>query len=152
MATTEQLSQTYRNDPQVPPFDESRPVFLFDGICVLCSTGVSFLMRRDRHGKVALASAQSALGRAIFGHYGIAIDTSYLLVADGRAYAKTDGFIRVAKELGGLWRATEIIRVIPRPIRDWFYDRLAANRYRLFGKSEYCQLLTPEQRARLIDR
>ena len=152
MATAEQLSQSYRGDPAIPPFDDTRPVFLFDGICVLCSTGVSFLMRHDRQGKIALASAQSTLGRAVYGHYGIAIDASYLLVADGRAYAKTDGFFRVAKELGGLWRAAEIARIIPRPIRDWLYDRLAANRYRLFGKSEYCALLTPEQQARLIDR
>jgi predicted DCC family thiol-disulfide oxidoreductase YuxK len=146
------LSQSYRGSPQIPPFDESRPLFLFDGICVLCSTGVSFLMRHDRRAKIALASAQSDLGRALYGHYGMAIDASYLLIADGRAYAKTNGFIRVARELGGLWRAAELLRIIPRPWRDWLYDKLATNRYRLFGKSEYCELLTPEQQSRLIDR
>ena len=152
MAGGERLSQAYRSNPEIPAFDESRPLFLFDGICVLCSTGVSFLMRHDRRARIALASAQSTLGRALYGHYGIAIDASYLLIADGHAYAKTDGFIRVAKELGGIWRVAELMRIIPKPIRDWLYDRLAANRYRLFGKSEYCELLTPEQRQRLIDR
>ena len=152
MPTDSRLGQGYRGDPAIPPFDEARPLFLFDGICVLCSTGVSFLMRHDRQAKIALASAQSSLGRALYAHYGLAIDASYLLIADGRAYAKTDGFIRVGKELGGVWRVAELLRLVPRPIRDWLYDKLAANRYRLFGKSQYCEILTPEQQARLIDR
>ena len=119
---------------------------------MLCSTGVSFVMRHDRRRKIALASAQSNLGRALYGHYRMQLDASYLLIADGRAYIKTAGFIRVARELGGLWRIAELLRIIPGPIRDWLYDKLAANRYRLFGKSEYCALLTAEQRERLMDR
>jgi predicted DCC family thiol-disulfide oxidoreductase YuxK len=42
-----------------------RPLFVFDGVCVLCSTGASFLMRHDREGRIQLASAQSELGSAI---------------------------------------------------------------------------------------
>jgi len=40
--------------------------------------------------------------------------------------------------------------VIPRPIRDRVYDWVATNRYKLFGKSEQCALLTADQRARLV--
>jgi predicted DCC family thiol-disulfide oxidoreductase YuxK len=43
-----------------------------------------------------------------------------------------------------------MFQVVPRPVRDWLYDRVAANRYRWFGKAEYCALLTDEQRARLV--
>jgi predicted DCC family thiol-disulfide oxidoreductase YuxK len=44
-----------------------------------------------------------------------------------------------------------VFRIIPRPLRDWVYDRIALNRYRWFGKTaEAYQLLTPEQRARLV--
>ena len=152
MADRDRLSQSYRGDREIPSFDESRPLFLFDGICVLCSTGVSFLMRHDRQAKIALASAQSPLGRALYAHYGLEIDSSYLLIADGRAYTKCDGFIRVGRQLGGVWRIAELLRLVPRPIRDWLYDRLAANRYRLFGTSGYCEILTPGQQQRLIDR
>jgi predicted DCC family thiol-disulfide oxidoreductase YuxK len=44
----------------------------------------------------------------------------------------------------------EVFRIIPRPIPDWLYDRVAANRYRWFGKADHCALLTDEQRNRLI--
>ncbi len=52
--------------------------------------------------------------------------------------------------LGGWWRLLRVIGVLPERVRDWAYDGLAANRYRWFGKADYCALLTPEQRARLI--
>jgi predicted DCC family thiol-disulfide oxidoreductase YuxK len=143
---------SYRDNPGIPPFDDSRPLFLFDGICVLCSTGVAYLMRHDKQGRIALASAQSKLGGALFGHYGMQIDDSYLLIADGRAYTKVDGWVRVAREMGGIWRIAELMLLVPRPIRDWLYDKLASNRYRLFGQTGYCELLTPEQRERMIDR
>jgi predicted DCC family thiol-disulfide oxidoreductase YuxK len=127
-------------------------LFLFDGVCVLCSTGVAFLMRHDKEGRVALASAQSGLGRTLYARHGMEIDDSYLLIADGRAWTKVDGWVRVAREMGGIWRIAEAMLLVPRPIRDWLYDKLAANRYRLFGKTGYCEILTPEQRTRLVDR
>ena len=128
MIAADKSPTSYRDNPEVPPFDESRPLFLFDGVCALCSTGVAFLMRHDRHERIALASAQSTLGRALYAHFGMQIDASYLLIADGGAYTKVDGFARVAKEMGGLWRVAELLRIIPRPLRDWLYDKVAANR------------------------
>ena len=127
-----------------------QPLFIFDGICVLCSTGASFLMRHDRRGRVEFASAQSPLGSAIFAKLGKPIDESYLLIDSDGWHAKSDGYFQLARILGGWWRLALVFQIIPRPIRDWIYDRVATNRYRWFGKSEYCALLTDEQRARLV--
>jgi predicted DCC family thiol-disulfide oxidoreductase YuxK len=44
-----------------------------------------------------------------------------------------------------------VFRIVPRPVRDWFYDRVAKNRYRRFGQAGYCELLQPDQRARLVE-
>jgi predicted DCC family thiol-disulfide oxidoreductase YuxK len=128
-----------------------RPLFVFDGVCVLCSTGASFLMRHDREGRVQLASAQSELGSAIYRKLGKSIDESYLLIDAEGWHAKSDGYFQLAKILDGWWRLALVFWIIPRVIRDWLYDRVAANRYRWFGKVDYCALLTEEQRARLIE-
>lgn len=128
----------------------SRPLFVFDGHCVLCSTGVRWLMRVDRAGKVQFLSAQSELGQAIYGHLGRPLDDSYLLIDSTGTHTKTDGYLRLASILGGAWRLTRVVRIIPRGLRDWFYDRIARNRYALFGTSEQCALLPPEQRALLV--
>jgi predicted DCC family thiol-disulfide oxidoreductase YuxK len=125
-------------------------LFLFDGVCVLCSTGVGWLMRIDRKSGIDFLSAQSELGQAIYHRLGMKLGDSYLLIDADGCHTKTDGFFRIADLLGGPWRFGKAFALIPRPVRDWFYDRLANNRYRLFGTSEHCALLTADQRARLV--
>ena len=151
MPQLRKAARSYREDANVRAFDDDRPLFLFDGICVLCSSGVGFLMRHDRLGRIRFASAQSKLGTALYAHYGMPIDESYLLIADGQGFTKSDGYFRLLKELGGAWPLLHVLRLIPRFLRDWIYDRVAANRYKWFGKTAYCTLLTPQQRTRLID-
>jgi predicted DCC family thiol-disulfide oxidoreductase YuxK len=42
--------------------------------------------------------------------------------------------------LAGLpgWSWSRIFLLLPRRVRDWAYDRIARNRYRLFGRNESC--------------
>ncbi|MGE0178286.1 MAG: thiol-disulfide oxidoreductase DCC family protein [Sphingomonas sp.] len=141
---------SYRDDPAVPAFEDA-PLFVFDGVCVLCSGSAGFIMRHDEEGKARMTSAQGALGEALYRHYGLALDDSYLFIREGRAFTKSAGYLELLAVLGGWWRLLRALGVLPERWRDWAYDRLAANRYRWFGKTEYCALLTPEQRSRLID-
>ena len=131
-------------------YPRDRPLFVFDGTCVLCSGGAAFVMRHDRAGRVNFASAQSELGRALYARFGLDMDDTYLLIDGDRAYTRSDGYLRLARILGGWWRLGLAVAVVPRPLRDWLYDRVADNRYRWFGRAEHCALLTKEQRARLI--
>ena len=70
------IPYSYRADPAVPAFDDSRPLYVFDGECVLCSRGAAWLMRHDPAGRVRFTSAQGALGRALYAHYGLPVDDS----------------------------------------------------------------------------
>ena len=127
-----------------------KPLFVFDGHCVLCSTGASFIMKHDRQARVQFASAQSELGSAVYRKLGMPIDESYLLIDSTGCHTKSDGYFRLARILGGWWRLALVGKLLPRPVRDWLYDRVALNRYRWFGQTEQCVLLTPEQRSRLV--
>jgi predicted DCC family thiol-disulfide oxidoreductase YuxK len=40
--------------------------------------------------------------------------------------------------------------VLPAPLLDFLYDRVAKNRYRVFGRSDACMLPPPEMRARFL--
>ncbi len=127
-----------------------RPLFVFDGHCVLCSSGAAFVMRHDLEGAVQFASAQSELGNALYRTLGMPIDDSYLLIDSDGCHTKSDGYFQLARILGGWWRLALVGKIIPRPIRDWLYDRVAEHRYRWFGKTQQCSLLTSEQRDRLV--
>jgi predicted DCC family thiol-disulfide oxidoreductase YuxK len=141
---------SYREDSTVPDFDDGRALFVFDGICVLCSGGASWIMRHDSRAFVIFTPAQEALGRALYAHYGIEMDETYLLIADGRAYTASRGYLELCRILGGWWYAFRISAVLPERLRDWLYALIARNRYRWFGKDDYCALLTKEQRERLL--
>ncbi len=153
---TQKSLQTYapysfRDDPAVPDFDDSRSLFVFDHHCVLCTGGVGFIMKYDKRRAIAFTSAQKGLGEALCRHYDIDWDESYLFIRNGRPYIKSAGYFQVARAMGGLWHIPTIFQIIPRPIRDWAYDLVARNRYNWFGKTEEaCAVLTEDQRARLI--
>jgi predicted DCC family thiol-disulfide oxidoreductase YuxK len=150
MTRHSQTPFSYRDDPAVPKFGDSRPLFVFDGHCGLCSGGVRWLMRVDREGKIAFTSAQGELGGALYRHYGVEIDTTYLLIDRGEAYGMSGGYFRLLPYLGGAWHLFRVFGVFPEPLRDWFYRLVARNRYRWFGRYEHCELLTPDQRTRIL--
>ena len=141
---------SYRGDPAVPGFDDGQALFVFDGDCVLCSGGAALLMRHDRGGLLRFTATASALGGALCRHYGIDPDETYLLVVDGRAYTASAGYLRLCGVLGGAWRLLRIGVLIPERWRDGIYALVARHRYRWFGKTATCALLTSEQRARLL--
>lgn len=141
---------SYRNDPAVPDFDDRKALFVFDGICVLCSSGASWIMRNDGRALVNFTPAQEALGQALYAHYGIGMDESYLLIADGSAYTASRGYLELCRILGRWWHALRMSAIIPERLRDWLYALVARNRYRWFGKADFCALLTKEQRERLL--
>src|ERR1700683_3837226 len=119
-------------------FDDNRALFVFDGVRVLCSSGVSWIMRHDTKTLINFTPARGALGRALYTHYGVEMDESYLLIADGRAYTASRAYIELCRILGGWWHILRVALVIPERFRDWFYVLIARNRYRWFGKTDYC--------------
>jgi predicted DCC family thiol-disulfide oxidoreductase YuxK len=132
---------SYRADPQVPGFNDSRPVIVFDGVCVLCHGFARFVARVDTAQRFRFTTAQSPLGRGLFHHYGLNptdFETN-LLIADGHAYGKIAAFSRIMRQLGLPWSALgHALRLIPAVIGDPAYDIVARNRYRLFGRHAVC--------------
>jgi predicted DCC family thiol-disulfide oxidoreductase YuxK len=150
MARHSSRPHSYREDPAVPGFDDTRPLFVFDGHCALCSTGVRWLMAADQVGRVRFTSGQGPLGSALYRHYGLELDTTFLLIDGGHCGGMSAGVLRLLPVIGGPWRLLEVMRILPEAWRDALYRVIARNRYRWFGRREHCVLLTAEQRERLI--
>lgn len=143
---------SYRNDPLVPKFDDGGPRTVMDAKCGLCAKGARWIARSDKHNEFKIIPLQSALGVALMQHYGLDPNdpVSWLFIEDGRAYSSLDAFIRVGKRLGGLSRALAILRIIPKPLQDVCYRFVARNRYRFFGRVDFCEMPDPDVRDRLI--
>ena len=71
-------------------------------------------------------------------------------IEHGAAYVRSEAVLRAAKHLGVPWRAAPFLRFVPRFLRDFVYDRVANNRYAIWGKYETCKLPSLEQAVRFL--
>ncbi len=144
---------SYRHDPNVPAFDDRGPVTVMDGECVLCSVGARLIARFDAANEFRICRTQTALGRALFRHYGMSPDDpdSWLLLVDGRAYTSLEAMIRAGRRVGGFGWLLQPLALLPRGLQDRLYRTLARNRYRIFGRTDLCGIADPALRARLIE-
>jgi predicted DCC family thiol-disulfide oxidoreductase YuxK len=126
---------------------------IFDGVCKLCTGSVAFVLRHEENQALRFAPLQSPAGMRLMQEFGIDPTQmkTFVVIADGRAYARSDAAIRVARFLRGAWKLLGVVRIVPRPIRDYAYDVVARNRYRWFGRHDACIVPTPELRKRFID-
>ena len=143
---------SYRDDPSVPPFDDSAPVAVMDANCAICSWGARMIHRLDRAGTTRICPIQSPLGMALLGHYGLdpTDPASWLFLDAGTAHKDFEAVLYAGRRFGGLGHLTLALRLIPRPLRDWLYRRLARNRYALFGRADLCVLPDPALLRRIL--
>ena len=143
---------SYRVDEAVPNFADTGPCTVMDAHCSLCAHGAKWIAHNDHQGVFRIIPLQSDLGNALMVHYEMdpADPMSWLFVEDGHAYSSMDAVIRVGSRLGGMWKALNILRVIPRRAQDYFYGLVARNRYRFFGKTDLCNIPDLEVRKRLL--
>jgi predicted DCC family thiol-disulfide oxidoreductase YuxK len=140
------IAYSYRDDPLVPPFPDDKPIIVFDGYCALCSAWAQFVLRHDLRATYRLLAAQSELGHALYAHYGLPVGnyTTNILLAEGNAWFRSEGCIRMAAGLGFPWRLAVFARMLPAKLRDALYNWIALNRITWFGHRGSCYVPTNE--------
>jgi len=140
--------------PSRAPAGTDRPLIIFDGHCVLCSTGVAWMMKRDPHGEYRFAAIQQPAARAIYVKHGLdpdAFDT-FMVYAAGRAQIRWRGVLAAARLMPPPWRWMGTAgRAIPDCLGDRLYDFVQRNRIGWFGKRETCLAPSAAQRHRFVD-
>jgi predicted DCC family thiol-disulfide oxidoreductase YuxK len=126
-------------------------LILFDGVCALCAWWVQFVIARDPAARYRFTPVQSPFGAGLAKRFGIDPENpeTNAVIRDGTAYFKSDAALRVLADLpryGWLRLASPL----PKPLRDFAYDRIANNRYRLFGRTESCLMPGPALMARFV--
>ncbi|MDO7084547.1 thiol-disulfide oxidoreductase DCC family protein [Pseudocolwellia sp. AS88] len=141
------------NDNKYPPHITAGDcVILFDGVCKLCSIWSQFIIKYDTQGRFKLCSVQSPEGQSILRYFDMPtghFDTM-LYVEGNQCFDKSDAFLNVIRKFGYPWRLLYVFKILPKCIRNWFYDRIALNRYSLFGKYDTCVVPSKENENRFI--
>ncbi|MCX7743057.1 MAG: thiol-disulfide oxidoreductase DCC family protein [Flavobacteriales bacterium] len=131
----------------------NHPIVLFDGVCNFCNASVQFIIKHDSNAIFRFASLQSKLAMDIIREVGLEENkvNSVVLVYKNKVYIQSDAALNIVKMLSGIWPVFYLLIIIPKPVRDFFYNVIARNRYRWFGKKDQCMVPPPELKYRFLD-
>ncbi len=127
-------------------------IILFDGVCNLCNSSVNFIIDRDKKNIFKFAALQSEKGQKFLNKFGMDQNDfdSVVLVVENKFYSKSSAALKIVKEFPFLWKALYIFIIIPAPLRNFFYDLVAKNRYNWFGKKDSCRMPSPELKNKFL--
>jgi predicted DCC family thiol-disulfide oxidoreductase YuxK len=128
-------------------------IILFDGVCNLCAAWVQFVVKHDPQGQFKFASVQSPQGQALLAWCGLPV-TQYetmVYIQNGQASFKTTAFFNIVRQFNSVWLVfAKVSQLMPLMIKDWLYDRIALNRYRLFGQRNVCLMPSAQLTSRFL--
>ncbi|CAB1208414.1 thiol-disulfide oxidoreductase DCC family protein [Acinetobacter bouvetii] len=132
---------------------QKHDIILFDAICMICNGWAKFLIKHDQHAKFKLVSAQSALGEQILHYYGMSTShyTTMVVILNGQLHTESTALLKVMQHLGLPFSLMNAGYLMPRPIRDFLYRRVALNRYWLFGQTNNCLIPSAENRPHFLE-
>ena len=132
---------------------ENHAAVLFDGVCNLCNASVNFIIDHDPGEYFQFASLQSEEAEELLAMCSdgpVTLET-IVLIENGTCYDRSTAVLRIARRLSGVWSLAYAFMLIPRPLRDAVYDRIARSRYDWFGKRESCRVPTPDLEDRFLE-
>lgn len=127
-----------------------QPIVFFDGICKFCHGSVNLLVALDTNRKLRFASLQSKIGDEISKRLN-PIPDSILLSYQGKVFIKSEAVLTIVQLLGFPYNLLGVFKIIPPFIRDFLYDMVAKNRYKIFGKFETCRMPDAFDKERFIE-
>lgn len=125
---------------------ENKKIILFDGVCNLCESSVQFIIKHDKNDVFRFASLQSEIGQKIIKHLGLEnrnIDSIILYEPNKAYYYKAQAVKSILKELH-TWKNLFYPLIPTGKIGNFFYDYVAKNRYKWYGKKDNCMIPTKE--------
>ena len=137
----------------------SNKIILFDGVCNFCNFWVNFIIDHDKKDFFRFAALQSETGQNILKQINLKTNNfwqsqrlpdSLILVDKQNYFIKSSAALNILKHLSGFWKILFVFIIIPRPIRNFIYDLIAKNRYKIFGKKHVCRIPNEKEKGKFI--
>ncbi len=131
----------------------SPELLFYDGHCGLCHRAVVFVINHDPEGKLfrfAPLQGETFQSRIPENQRATLPDSMVIETENGALLLRSDAWIHILRRLGGKWNfLANLLSPTPRPVRDFFYNRIASIRHKLFRRrDDICPLVPPELGAR----
>jgi predicted DCC family thiol-disulfide oxidoreductase YuxK len=130
-----------------------KKVILFDGVCNFCNFWVNYIIEKDKKDLFRFASLQSEFGQSILSKLNLAendFDT-FVLIESKKVFIRSTAALKVVKDITGWLKIVYPFIILPVFIRDLVYNLIAKNRYKFFGKSEFCRIPSEPEKSKFIE-
>ncbi len=132
----------------------NKKLILFDGVCNLCNSSVQYVIKHDKKNVFLFAPLQSNIGQTLIKKHNIdsnKIDSVLLYTPEKGITYKSTAALKIGSQLGFPTNLMVIFLIVPAIIRNWFYDFIAKNRYKWYGKKDACMIPSPELEGKFLD-
>ncbi|MCB0349422.1 MAG: DUF393 domain-containing protein [Bdellovibrionales bacterium] len=127
-------------------------ILYFDGECIFCDSWIQFLYRQDKKKRLLFCALQSDYAANNIDSK-LTKDLHTLVLSNkvkNKLYIKSGAVLRVLALVNPIFMPCLVFLLVPKCIRDFIYDIVAKNRYKLFGKKELCAAIPNLDRSRFI--
>ena len=126
-------------------------IILFDGLCNLCSSTVKILIKYDTKNQLFFASQQGNAGRNLMLKYNIKDDLkSVILIKADIVFYQSDAVIEISNLITGWPNLLKYGSFFPKHFRNWVYNMISNNRYRIFGKKNECEIFGKKHQGKFL--
>lgn len=114
----------------------------FDGVCILCSNAVRYILKVDKKRKFRFKALQYSATQESY--------ETIVVIHQGNTYQYMDAIFKIAKELGGINRIVLIFKILPKNWQKGVYLWVSRNRFQWFGKRNSCFIPEDQDKERFI--
>ncbi|MGL1885333.1 MAG: DCC1-like thiol-disulfide oxidoreductase family protein [Reichenbachiella sp.] len=133
--------------------EELDNLVLYDGVCKFCNGSVNFVLDHEKNEELKFTPLQSEIGISVLEQYGFPVDytDSILFLSGGELLAKSKAAFHISKYMKMPYGSMQVLNVFPAILTDFFYDIIAKNRYKWFGKTDVCMLPPRNHKVRFLE-
>jgi predicted DCC family thiol-disulfide oxidoreductase YuxK len=114
-------------------------IVFFDGECLLCQGFIKFLWRHNHNRKLFFAPLQGITAEKLLPETLRKNLKTVVFWDEATIFEKSEAVTAILLELGGIYKfISYLAKLTPKFIRNFFYDIVASNRTKWFGRSNDC--------------
>ena len=133
--------------------EKNELVVYYDGVCGLCDSFINILLKIDSDGILKFSSLQGNSGQKLLSDLNFdtnELDT-VLFRTNDQVYTKSTAVFKIIKSIGGIWGFFLLFDLLPTSFNDFIYRKISANRHKLFGKLDHCDISKFNRPGQFID-
>lgn len=124
-------------------------IIFYDAYCALCDKSITWILENDNENEFKFCHFKSDFAKSTLKN-NFKKDSVLVLTIEGEIISKSDATIFIFDTLKKYRSLNIILKIIPKKLRDFFYDIIAKNRYKWFGKYDSCKVPSAKWKKKFI--